>query len=253
MSVSAGMSESVSVVERMMDKLQLLNDLWKRVKVLPEITELANKVVIAEFGVEEHSSPFSYAGYNIRAILDDVRKELFRFVADLLVEDTNVRVDFADLYDRFKDFDAVEVARYIEEKYLRQADELAYREIVSRARALLPAHNVSLEKILKGRKLVLQYYLHWSYGKPYIHDFLEAASALEKLAKIVLWRVKPSTARGHAIYNAYWNDTTDEEVLQKKELGGPIEAVKVHKNGNIYFWFKSEEDAKKVAEVLLSE
>lgn len=253
------MTGSGGVVDENLEKLELLNHLWERFRAIPELVRLAHEIVMVEFDLEdEYKSPFDLE-YEIENLANKVEKSLTNFVVKLVVGSLNVSVDVDEVYRRFKgNFNAVEIAKYVETEYLSRADDLAFEEILEKARRLLP-HAVIIEsdpdtkvvKILKKNKLVLQCYLDWGFGKPHMFDFLEAASALEMLARVVLKGAKPSRAGAWAIHKAYWNDSTAEEVLQKKELTGPIGAVKVHKNGNVYFWFESEEDARRVAEVLI--
>ena len=240
-----------------LEKLELLNSLWERVKAVPGIVGLAHEIVMAEFDLKnEYESPFDLK-YEIGNLADKIERSLANFVVRLVVGDLNVRVKVDEVYERFKgNFNAVEIARYVENAYLSRADDLAFKEILEKARGLLPYSvrnesdpDTKVAKILKKNKLVLEYYLDWSFGKPLMYGFLEAASALEKLAR-VLGGEKPSKVEAW-MTRAYWNDSTAEEVLQKKKLAGPVTAVKVHKNGKVYFWFESVEDARKVAEVLV--
>ncbi len=254
-----------SVVKENLEKLELLNHLWERFKAIPEMIRLAHGIVMAEFDLEnEYESPFDVE-YEIKNLADKVEKDLTKFVVRLVVGGLNVSVNVDEVYGRFKGkFNAVEIAKYVETEYLSRADDLAFKHTLEKARELLPYSvrnsysyeedpdaKLKLAKIQKKNKLVLQYHLDWGFGAPVMYGFLEAAPALEKLARIVLKGEKPSTVRALDITHAYWNNTTAEEVLQKKELAGPIQAVKVHKNGNVYFWFESEENARKVAEVLI--
>lgn len=249
----------MSVVEANLEKLELLNQLWERIKATSEIVRLAHETVKAEFNLKEnYESPFDEV-FSQNTLIEKMEEKLIKFVVSFMTRGLNVPVNTYDIYTRFRgNFDAVEVARYVEENYLSKADELAFEKILNEARSLLPYSllhddDKAVEEILEKNKLVLNFYMDWSVsGTPYgIHRFADATAALFKLAKIVLMDATPSKVRADEVYSKYWYVNSEEDVLEKKQFHGPITAVKVYKNGNIRFWFESEEAARKVAEVLM--
>lgn len=250
----------MSVVEANLEKLELLNRLWERIKATSDIIRLAHETMKAEFDLENnYESPFDEA-FNQETLIEKMEEKLINFVIRLMTKGLNVPVRTYDVYTRFKgNFDAVEVARYVEENYLNRADELAFEKILEQARRLLPYSLIHeepgkiIEGILEKNRLVLNFYMDWSVsGTPYkLHDFTDATAALLKLAKIVLMDATPSKVRADEVYSKYWYSNSEGEVLEKKEFFGPITAVKVYKNGKVRFWFESEEAARKVAEVLV--
>jgi len=246
--------------ESFLKKMELLNNLWERVKVIPEIVELAHRITMAEFDLSEvYGSPFN-EGYKLAEVVDEIEENLIKFVITRTTAGLNLRVNFYDVHSKFKgSFDAVKVAEYIEKEYLTRADDLAFQELLENARELIPYSirdekdpQAALAEIHKKNRLVLRHHILWDLTTPYTHDFLTRATALEKLAKVVLWGHSPSTVRAYGVQNAYWYDSSTGEVLQKKEIfNSPIVAVKVYRNGKALFWFASEDDARKVAEVLV--
>ena len=233
--------------------LEKLEEYWKQLEeILDKIQELHEKFM-KEFSVDKIESifyPITREKIHYKKILDILARLVIRATTSSL----NININVSEIKEKLKEFkDIQKVVEYINDKYIKHADEIAFNQILERARKLLPL-NPSIEQILKGNKLILRHYCNLRDPAPYLGDFLNSATALEELAIIVLKQERPSTVHPcYDIFNTYWN-LDPQTITEKKQLppGNPIRAVKLYKNGRVDFWFETPEDARKVAEVLIN-
>jgi len=243
-------------------KLKLLNDLYERISAFPELIRLAEKIVQNEFNLSNnYENPLNWADRKIEDVIDEIRDNMVHLVIGEVMKGYNVSVDSSKIKELAKNngFDAFAIAKYLEKKYLSRADEIAFQQILERAQKFLPTiyegfenRMPDVEEIVKKNRLILRHYgMDWGLDTgPYLYNFLSDAEALEKLIRVVLLKEEPSKAHSGHISSAYLN-ANGRDALERKELYTVIKAIKIHKNHKVIIWLESEEDARRVAEVLL--
>lgn len=235
-----------------------MNELFSALSKTPDLFKLAENIFEREFNLsieDYYLNPFDNCSIEIRYMLDKIKKKLVDAVIREVTKDYTLTINTSDIPEELmEDFDAVLLADYIKKQFLSRADEIAFEQILAKARELLPRRwdrDIEIDEIVQKNRLVLRCYLDWSYSVPILYYFCEKLTALERLTYVVLEGKKPSKTHQMAIAYKYQQCGTYEEILKRKEFYGPIKTTKIHKNGKLYVWFKSENDARRIAEVLL--
>jgi len=242
-----------------------LDSIWSDVKRLTSITERVNKRYAAFFKEEEDVS------YTHRLIspykVEDLVEEAKRYLVDLAIRLTfekhsvnNVSVGKGVVEDLAEgEFDEGKIVAYIEENYVKRADEIAYWEILIAARALVPRfwgehgfRKTTVEDLVKGRRLILRV-TWWRDLGILTHYSDQSIAALDKLIAVVLGGEKPSRARAlevsiHHTLSMWRGDSQARKYILETDY---IKSFRVYKNGKFEIEFKREEYARKVAEALI--
>jgi len=236
-----------------------LNNIWKDIKLIQELTEYINK------DWEKYSKSTLYL-INEYVLKQEIKKAKSELVSQVIKNTFNkhniMNVSVSDK-DREsleeKDFDEKAIEKYIVENYVKKADELAFKEILSQARKLLPKfwkgykpRKPTVNEIVKNRKLILEVY--WYY---LIIDWrnIDYINALDKLTRIVLRNIKPTQAIGRMgeIVNMIdrYNDFAQAKLYEYGN--GIIKSFRIYKNGKLEVLFYKKEDARKIAEILITD
>uniref|UniRef100_A0A7C2SK97 DUF4942 domain-containing protein n=1 Tax=Archaeoglobus fulgidus TaxID=2234 RepID=A0A7C2SK97_ARCFL len=239
-------------------QLDLLNKLWERIEMIPELFKHFHEIIIEAFKLPEDSwTPFLYK-FKLNDCITWIKEAMIRFVVNLMTEDMNLPIDRDDIVMRFRDkFDAFELVNYVEKEYFSRADELALEMIIRSVEDMIPSYldllspEEKIAGILEKNRLVLFHYLEMPDPWEPVNrtEIINSIANIFKLAKIILASEPPSTVKAEEVYEAY--RALHGDFFEKKEFGGPIVAVKVYKNGNIRFWFRNEKDAKEVARAIV--
>lgn len=236
-----------------------LNAVWNEIKKLREGVNRINDIYKKESGYDFHL----ISEYSVEQMIKEARSQLVELAVKKTLEKYNIHNVSVSVEDKEKfeegEFDEKCIENYIVKRYIGNADELAFKEIVSQARELLPAlwdgidrKELKVEDIVKNKKLVLRVY--WNY------EFLDwrccgYINALDKLINIIIKGEKPScvsAGMGDMVYSA---STHSADFAQAKPYvydNGVVKSLRIYKNGKLEVQFYREEDAKKVAEVLVS-
>jgi len=240
----------------------LLNELWKDVKTIVAVATDANKR-LAEFYKDETWKPELISMYELERAIAKAKERLVDLAVKRTLEKHNIRnVQVSDeVKKKFLDgeeFDEEEIEKYIRENFVKNADELAYGEILRKAKNLLPLsweRKLKVSDIVKGNKLFLR--LWWNYGNISLNS-AEEIFALEQLIHVVLGKAKPSKVELSAV-NMYRTidsfRTYHEEFSQARKYTYTnkwIDGFRIYKNGKFEIRFKKESYAKKIAKALIS-
>ncbi len=236
-----------------------LNNIWKDIKLIQKLAEYINKDW-------EKYSKSKLDLINEHVLEQEIKKAKSELVS-LAIKNTlskhnilNVTVSDKDRESlEKKDFDEKAIEEYIVENYVKKADELAFKEILSQARELLPRfwegfkpRKPTINEIVKNKKLILKVY--WYYT---VIDWRDIGhiNALDKLTRIVLRNIKPTQAIGRMgeivdMVDRY-NDFAQAKLYEYGN--GIIKSFRIYKNGKLEVLFYKEEDAKKIAEILITD
>ena len=228
---------------------------------LVEFYDLLSKVWIISRGVShvvKRDNDHLNLHFSVDGAVREVREKILSYTISRMTEslDSVSSEDFQELKEKYSelDTDLYEFKREVK-RALEKADEMALKNILEKARKLLPYDK---SEVVRGRKLVLRHsvkvednFLHNTY------DFVTSIRALHKLALVVARNVRPSRKFHSSVATYYWNLDFERDraaaFLRKAEFEGVITAVRPYKNGKLEVWFESEEVAKKVADALLEQ
>jgi hypothetical protein len=178
------------------------------------------------------------------------------------------RYDFARVMAAFGDmhFDAYLMAVKLKELMERRST-IAMAELLSKARSLLPyVEGVSPlsswgpaskpEQIQDGARLKLQAFVRSisDINSAYLEfETVEQIAALNKVSKVVLNNADPATVTSN-ISRILHDMRTPREVFRKIRIGEPcgILAVRFYRNHRFDVQYANEENARRVAEALVS-
>lgn len=246
-----------------------LNEHFEKIKDVTKTQQEAADETAKQLGMgEEDYNSFESFTRDCWKALADLKKQIINHYAALLKKRYLPNIEFqteriAKLMEKLGKhyFDAYIIAAEAEALIANRA-QLSFEEILSKARYLLPyMGNPSTGSwgpastpylILKGSRLQLRAYVDVSSTLSYAHvtsEYIEALEALDKISKIVILDSDPSGVQSH-IVGLLCNRRTPQEVFTKIPVGGVIVSIRFFKNGRLDVQYKSEEDARKVAEVL---
>ncbi|WP_202320369.1 hypothetical protein [Archaeoglobus neptunius] len=190
-------------------------------------------------------------------LLHEMKKDILSEITGKILENYSY-VYYSDMKDAlekalangdtsFRDF-AEKVVHTLEQR----ADEIALKNVLEKARNLLPFSQEPEEKmrqILHGRKLVLQHTYNFenNIGK---YDTVESLAALHRLAIVVSNNYPPSKPIPSSVENAFWilHEITPR---RKYSFSGVIKDIVFFKNGKLHVALLNEKVARKVAEALV--
>lgn len=240
-----------------------IEEKYNQVKAFMGTLGTINREFNTEQGItDDYRGPF-HKGYELENLIADVRKNLISFLVQKLNTELcpNVTIIASDidkqLTEKFGElgFSADFIHHHIQANFVTRSAALSEEEILTKARHLLPIlwdhserKKLTLDDILKGRKLVLN-----AYMESYYANSRDGLTALEKLVKIVLDDEDPTTVSADKISTIYWQKTGDDYYRTHELQDKNIEKVRAHKNNKFLIYFKDEEKARKVATALLEE
>ncbi len=244
-------------------KLDSIEEKYNQVKAFMGTLGKINEEFNTSQGItEDYSGPFNQR-YDLERLVAEIRKNLIHFLVRQLNTELcpNVTISEEDidkqLTEKFGElgFSAHFIHHHIQANFVTRSDALSREEIFTKARYLLPTvwachgrKELTLDDILKGRKLVLNAFIESCY--PNSRDGL---TALEKLAKIVLDDEDPRRVSADEISTIYWHKTGDDYYRTYELHDNNIEKVRAHKNNKFLVYFRDEEKARKVAQALLNQ
>ncbi|RLF90977.1 hypothetical protein DRN43_00605 [Thermococci archaeon] len=199
-----------------------------------------------------------------------VRSNLISFVTSRvlqLMDIKNLHVDMEEISALLNDevgennFDAKTLFEILKEKYLDNAEEIAFSQILDKARRCVNDRvyddeiegwrPVKPEEIVKNSTLILHRYADEYYPQAFIDDF----SAVEKLIRIIAGKETAIKAKIPFTSTVLFKEMVFDRNIWGKHQGNlstyPIMSVTVHKNGKVKVRLTSSTIAKKVAEKLL--
>ena len=240
-----------------------LNQLSEALRAAQLMIQALEKSTAQTFSLEDRTSRNPVRQYEFEAGFTKAERELVEFAARRLTEYPEI-LDTGAVATEFKgkDFDAAAIKAYIRENFDGKADELALAKIKKEAGSLVPwgIYNDETQRRerkveVRGRRLKLRCYLDWSYGRlsPYrLSERCHQLDDLERLARYVLRNTKPREAL--KVPGRFWVRYEDlkgqADLLKRHEFHGLIKAVKLHKNGSLYVWWRSETEAQQMAQAL---
>lgn len=175
----------------------------------------------------------------------------------------NVTVEeevFKRLIWKEESFSTELVEEAIKQPYIAEADTEAYRQLIAQARHLIPFkgfdQKATVSDLVKGKRLTLQ--IHWSYDwiDSSYYGYLLAFQVLLKahLENIALSKCTiTNTTIGQMIESFRDSAHPFNQARNYVYDVGPIDALRVYKNGHVELTFKREADAETAAKLLLGE
>jgi hypothetical protein len=182
-----------------------------------------------------------------------------RYIPNVSLETDDIRKAMAAFGANY--FDAYMIAAKVKQ-LMEKSSELSMKEIVDKARGLLPyaySDNHSWgpaskpELILNGRRLKLKCHVS-TYGDDHASidtKHMESIEALDKISKIVLNGIDPAKVASR-IAERLFHRRSGGEIFTKIPCAGPIVSIRFFKNGNFSVEYQDEESARKVAEAFVS-
>lgn len=240
------------------EKKHNLNDIWENIKKAKEEIAAANErykeVTEEDLGIFDDWKiyPEIQKAKNVlvrRAVEQTFKKNKIR----------NIRVK-ENIEEQFKerDFREEDIEKYITDLYLKNANKIAYDQILSKAQMLLPTvfnernlmRKTEAADILEKKKISLK--IFWHYGAIDYYE-QEKIDALEKLINILILGEEPAKTEGKYISNEIRRFRTYEDHSQARHYifeNGVLTGFKIFKNGKFQIQFTMEEEARKIAEEL---
>ena len=228
--------------------------------------------------MNERYDPFDEVFRKFGEALDALREKLSAEYESLvhraLIPNVNLeKYNFADLMKKFETdhFDAFIIAGELKTLFDQRAT-VSLNQILNDARSLLP--NVSdksrlasgspewapaskPEHIVKGRRLELRFHRFHIYGGNDDHASVDSegipqVAGIDQLSRVILGGADPGTVES-TIPEILFRTRTATELFKKISIGGssPIVAIRIFKSGRFDVAYASEEDARRVAEVLV--
>ena len=173
-----------------------LNSIWRKIARARKLIEKANEEFEAIYG----DSYFGLvSSYNLNQLVEKAKDRLIGFAVYRVLEKygiTNIKVEDKDILELSEgDFDEEKIEEYIVEKYVKNADEIAFNQMWCKAIYLLPVfpeHITTTKDILNGQKLILR--VRWDvWDKNLTHESIGAIRTLEKIIRVVLGGERAST------------------------------------------------------------
>ena len=236
-----------------------LNNIWKEIKALQDKAKHINCM----WNEQSKDKYELIEEYSIEQQIKYAKSKLIDLAIERILDEYDVKnVSISDKDKesfKEKDFDENAIKEHIVENYIKKADELAFKEILSRARELVPRfwkdyepRKPTIDDIVKNKKLVLRVYWYFEHLD---WNTIQSLNALEKLMYVVVMNTRPSQAEARIgkILNIMRDSQGYAQARHYIYVNGVIDSFRIYKNGKAEFRFRKEEDAKKVAEVLLSE
>lgn len=228
--------------------------------------------------MNERYDPFDEVFRKFGEALDALREKLSAEYESLvhrtLIPNVNLeKYDFADLMKKFgiDHFDAFIIAGELKTLFDQRAT-VSLNQILNDARSLLPyvsdksrlasgspewAPASKPEHIVKGRRLELRFHRFHIYGGNDDHASVDSegipqVAAIDQLSRVILGGADPGTVES-TISQILFRTRTAPELFKKISIGGssPIVAIRIFKSGRFDVAYASEEDARRVAEVLV--
>jgi len=236
-----------------------LNNIWKNIKEIQKLVEGINK----DWEKCVKSKLNLISEYALEREVQEAKSCLIDLVIEQTLDKHGIRNVIVSDRDKEslekKDFDERDIEEYITEKYIKRADELAFKEILSQAKTLLPRfwegyepRKPTIDDIVNGKKLILKVYWHYSTLDWGVCEYI---NALEKLIWIAIKNKKPSQAVGYmgGVVNRVGNYDNFGQAKRYEYDNGIIKSFRIYKNGKLEIQFYKEKDARKVAELLISD
>lgn len=241
-------------------EFEKVDEYYEEVRAMLRRLERINEEFQREEGLEEdYLSPFNKT-YELKNLVEKIKDDLLGYVVRKLNKRRcpNITIEIGplrkELIEKFGElgFSMRFVSGYIGSHYVAHSESLSRREILDKARHLLPSiwlkdaygkKKLVTEDIQDKQKLVLHAYLDSFYGNT--HDALRA---LDKLIGIVLDNLPAAKVVDYDLADVFRGDPYSTHLI-----GGDshIEKVRAYKNGKLFIYFKTEEKARRVAEALL--
>ena len=231
------------------------DETFKKIKAMYEEYMRLREQVARELVIPEDESwrnPLS-SHYVFQDILRETRKALIDLtIQEFQDENPNLKIDTSKLYEHLNnvmqdDFKEQVILSWLKEEYSGKERELSLKNIIENARKLM-GHDG-----LHGKRIKLELWLTLSYSGTVFSYDLEKINAVEKLAKIILENADPRTVEGNEISKRVFLAREDFIFKKHKLFTGPIKSFRLYKNGRLDLEFKTEEDARKVYEVMKGE
>lgn len=241
--------------------LDSIEEKYNQVKAFIATLGKINEEFNTEQGItEDYSGPFRKL-YELQNLVADVRNNLISFLVrhlntelcpNVTISEEDIEKELTEKFGKLG-FSAHFIHHHIQANFVTRSDMLSHEEILTKARYLLPTiwgchgrKELTLDDILKGRKLVLN-----AYMESYSSNSRDGLTALEKLVKIVLDEQDPTAVSADQISTVYWHNTGDDYYRTRELQDKNIEKVRAYKNNKFLIYFKDEEKAQKVAQALL--
>lgn len=228
--------------------------------------------------IDERYDPFDEVFRKFGEALNVLRENLSAryesLVHDVLIPNVNLdKCDFPELMKKFgaDHFDAFIIAGELKGLYDQRAT-VSLNQILSDARSLLPyvldnsriATGASEwgpaskpEHILKGKRLELRFHRFHTYGGNDDYASVDSegipqVAAIDQLSRVILGGADPGTVQS-TIPEILFRTRTVSELFRKIPIGrgSPIIAIRIFKSGRFDVVYAREEDARRVAEVLV--
>jgi len=236
-----------------------LNSIWRKITRARRLIEKANEEFKAIYG----DSYFGLvSSYNLNQLVEKAKDRLIGFAVYRVLEKygiTNIKVEDKDVLELSEgDFDEEKIEEYMVEKYVKNADEIAFSQMLHRIVYLLPVlpKPATSKDILNGRKLILR--VRWDvWDKNLTHESIGAIRTLEKIIKVVLGGERASTVSDMGIAEMIKSFRTIMKPYNQArtyEINNDyIEKIRIYKNGKLEITFKMRRYAYKIAKTLTLE
>ena len=236
-------------------EFEKVDEYYEEVLAMLRRLERVNEEFNKEEGIEEkYLSPFNET-YELKRLVEKIRDELLDYVVRKLNKSRcpNVTIEIGplkkELVEKFGElgFSMKFVSAYIGTHYVAHSESMSHREILDKARHLLPVmwgrKKLSIEDIQDKRKLVLHAYMDSVYS-----NTRDGLAALDKLIRMVLDDLPAAKVVDYRLAGIFREDPYSTHSIPGDSH---IEKVRAYKNGKLLIYFKTEEKAYRVAEALL--
>lgn len=232
-------------------------------EVLAMVTRL--KRVNEEFNKDEGIDPGEhYLGpfhqvYELEGIARKIRDDLLEYVVRKLNKSRcpNVTVEIGPLKEKLIEkfgelgFSMKFISGYIGTHYVAHSEGMSRKEILAKAKHLLPViwlsgpygrKKLTVDDIVDGRKLVLHAYMESTYG-----NTRDGVIALDKLIGMTLDDLPAARVVSYDLFHVFRLAPYSTHEMS----GDHIDKMRAYKNNKLLIYFRTEEKAQKVAEALL--
>ena len=245
-----------------MNAFDFLNKTWATIRALLTTYEEVVDEFKRFFGIEDNPFLPLAPMFRLERFVEECREDLTRWAVHLACEEAGVNInnlpigveDMKRLLIEMDGFDAHKIKAWVEERFLRNADEMAMEEILKGARRALPwPRPEEPEELVQGARLRLRIPV-WDSDLDMVDGrFVGDVLALEKLVQVVLMGKRPSRAGEGPISRMLFENGHLFEPGRRYEVKwGPVRGFRFHKNGTFYLYFERGEQALKVAEALIN-
>ena len=176
------------------------------------------------------------------------------YTPNLIIRDEELIKEYID----FEHFDIKPLIRAFIKQYVKSSERLSIKQIRDEAKKLLPViwdnykrRETTIKDILKGNILKLKKYVEvWDFDNT-VHLYESSdLTAFEKLVKIVSNNANPTDVISY-LFVPLLQIREAKVFFKEHKINNTIDTVRFYKNGRLDIKFYSEQDARKVAEVLV--